>query len=62
MTSPCLARRESGVTLVETYPGSGGILGRTSYTSRATVRLVREPAGWRITVPPDDFLLLSSKP
>jgi hypothetical protein len=52
----------ASVTLVETYPGSGGIFGRTSYTSRATVRLAREPAGWRITVPPDDFLLLSSKP
>ena len=51
----------ASVTLVETYPGSGGILGRTSYTSRATVRLLREPAGWRITVPPDDFLL-TSKP
>ena len=52
----------ASVTLVETYPGSGGILGRTSYTSRATVRLAREPAGWRITVLPDDFLLLNSRP
>jgi hypothetical protein len=51
----------ASVTLVETYPGSGGLLGRSTSTSRATVRLVREPAGWRITVPPDDFLLLTPK-
>jgi hypothetical protein len=51
----------ASVVLVETYPGSGGIFGRTSYASRTTVRLVREPAGWRISVPTDDFLL-TSKP
>ena len=52
----------ASVVLVQTYPGTGGIFGRTSYTNRATVRFIREPAGWRITVPPDDFLLLASKP
>jgi hypothetical protein len=52
----------ASVVLVQTYPGTGGILGRTSYTNRATVRLIREPAGWRITVPPDDFLLLAPRP
>ncbi len=49
----------ASVVLVETYPGSGGIFGRTSYTSRATMRLVREAGVWRISVPPDDFLLNS---
>ena len=48
-------------TLVETYPGSGGLLGRATYTNRVTIRLARESAGWRITVPPDDFLLVAPK-
>jgi hypothetical protein len=51
----------ASVTLVETYPGSGGLLGRATYTNRVTIRLARESAGWRITVPPDDFLLVSPK-
>ena len=52
----------ASVTLVHTYPGSNAFFGSSSYASRNTVRLVREPAGWRITVPPDDYALLSSKP
>ena len=52
----------ASVVLVQTYPGTGGIFGRPSYTNRATVRLTREAAGWRITVPPDDFLVLPLKP
>lgn len=51
----------ASVTLVETYPGSGGLLGRATYTNRVTIRLARESAGWRITVPPDDFLLIGPK-
>jgi hypothetical protein len=51
----------ASVTLVETYPGSGGLLGRATYTNRVTIRLARESAGWRITVPPDDFLLVGPK-
>jgi hypothetical protein len=51
----------ASVTLVETYPGSGGLLGRATYTNRVTIRLARESAGWRITVPPDDFLLVAPK-
>jgi hypothetical protein len=45
------------VTLLRTYPSSGGLFGPSSYSSRSTVRLTREPAGWRITVPHDDYLL-----
>ena len=50
---------EASVVLVSTYRGSGSIFGDSGYTNRVTVRLIREPAGWRITVPPDDYLLLS---
>lgn len=50
---------EASVVLVSTYRGSGSIFGDGGNTSRMTVRLVREPAGWRITVPPDDYLLIS---
>jgi hypothetical protein len=52
----------ASVALVRTYPSSGGIFGSTSYSNRNTVRLVREPEGWRITVPPDDYLLVDRKP
>jgi hypothetical protein len=45
------------VVLVRTFPGSGSLFGGSSYANRTTVRLAREPAGWRITVPPDDYLL-----
>lgn len=52
----------ASVTMVRTYPGSGGIFGGSGYTSRNTVRLAREAAGWRITVPPDPYVLFESKP
>jgi hypothetical protein len=52
----------ASVTMVRTYPGSGGIFGGNGYTSRNTVRLAREAAGWRITVPPDPYVLFESKP
>ena len=45
------------VALVRTYPASGGLFGSRSYTQRSTVVLARGDAGWRITVPPDDYLL-----
>ena len=51
----------ASVVLVRTYPASGGIFGSSSYTNRNTVRLAREPAGWRITVPPDPYLLSVSR-
>lgn len=50
------------VVLVRTYSGSGGLFGSSSYSSRNTVRLIREAVGWRITVPPDDYLLQPKKP
>ncbi len=52
----------ASVVLVRTYAGTGGIFGRTSYTNRTTVRLTRESDNWRITVPPDDYLLISARP
>jgi hypothetical protein len=52
----------ASVTMVRTYPGSGGIFGGSSFTNRNTVRLVREASGWRITVPPDPYVLFESKP
>ena len=50
---------EASVVLLSTYRGSGSIFGDGGYSSRATVRLIREPAGWRIAVPPDDYLLVA---
>ena len=52
----------ASVVLVRTYPGSGGLFGSSSYSSRNTVRLTRETGGWRITVPPDPYVLFESKP
>jgi hypothetical protein len=52
----------ASVVLVRTYPGTGGIFGGNSYTSRNTVRLVSEASGWRITVPPDPYVLFESRP
>src|SRR5207244_7153849 len=52
----------ASVVLVRTYAGSGGIFGTSGYTSRNTVRLAREASGWRITVPPDPYVLSSSQP
>ena len=48
------------VDLVRTYPSSGSLLGlgsSGSYSRRNTVRLVRETGQWRITTPPDPFVL-----
>jgi hypothetical protein len=52
-------RDGASVVLVRTYPGSGSIFGGSSYSTRSTVRLNREEAGWRITVPPDAYNLVS---
>jgi len=52
----------ASVTLVRTYAGSGGLFDGGSRTVRNTVRLTSESAGWRITVPPDDYVLLNAKP
>lgn len=52
----------ASVVMVRTYPGSGGLFGGSSYTNRNTVRLAREASGWRITVPPDPYVLFESKP
>jgi hypothetical protein len=51
----------ASVVLVRTTPPSGGIFGSPSYSSRATARLVSEgtPPVWRISVPPDDYALVS---
>lgn len=50
----------ASVVLVQTYPGSGGLFGSRSYSSRSTVRLTRQSAEWRIIVPPDDYLLVTT--
>jgi hypothetical protein len=47
----------ASVVLVRTYSGSGGLFGSSSYANRSTVRLARAAGDWRITVPPDDYLL-----
>src|SRR6266852_5952787 len=39
----------ASVVMVRTYPSSGGLFGSSGYTNRATVRLLREASGWRIT-------------
>jgi hypothetical protein len=52
----------ASVVLLQTYAGSSGIFGAGSYPNRNTVRLAREALGWRITVPPDDYVLISTKP
>jgi hypothetical protein len=46
----------ASVVLVCTAPASGGLFSHPS-SSRTTVRLIHESAGWRISVPPDDYLL-----
>jgi hypothetical protein len=50
----------ASVALVHTYRGSGNIFGNSGFSTRSTVRLKLEPAGWRITVPPDEYSLLAS--
>jgi hypothetical protein len=52
----------ASVVLVRTYPASGGLLSGNSYTRRSTVQLTHDAAGWRISVPDDDYLLTRSKP
>jgi hypothetical protein len=52
----------ASVVLVRTYPGSGGLFASSGYSNRATVRLAREASGWRITVPPDPYVLTEIKP
>jgi hypothetical protein len=52
----------ASVVLVQTHAGSGGLFGSSSSASRSTVRLTRQGADWRIVVPPDDYLLSSTKP
>lgn len=48
------------VDLVQVYPSSGGPfgLGGGSYSTRQNVQLVREDGAWRISVPPDPWLVL----
>ncbi len=45
------------VELARTFAGSGGLVGSADYTQRTTVRLERESGAWRISVPPDPYLL-----
>jgi hypothetical protein len=49
----------ASVVLVRTYTGGAGIFGAQSFSNRTMVRLTREPGGWRITVPPDEYNLIS---
>jgi hypothetical protein len=51
----------ASVVLVRTYPGSSGLFGTRSSTSRSTFRLVRQGSDWRISVPSDDYYF-SDKP
>jgi hypothetical protein len=46
----------ASVVLVQTTTGSGGLFGSGTYANRATVRLTRQGAAWRIVVPHDDYL------
>lgn len=52
---------EASVVLVRAYPGSGSIFGSQANASRATVRMIHEPDGWRITVPPDEYNLVQTR-
>jgi hypothetical protein len=51
---------EARVTLVRQHAAQG--LFSESYTNRSTVVLIQEPDGWRITVPPDPWVLQVRKP
>jgi hypothetical protein len=46
---------------VRTYPGSGGVSRSSTYSNRSTVVLANDGWAWRITVPPDDYLLNDPK-
>ena len=48
---------EATVTLVRSRRETG--IFDSAYSYSETFRLVREPAGWRITVPPDEYLLVA---
>ena len=50
---------DASVVLVRTHSGSGSIFGSQAGATRTTVRLTRDPTGWRITVPPDEYNLVS---
>jgi hypothetical protein len=54
---PQITGDEASVVLVQTYPGSGGLFGGRGYANRSTVRLARSGDDWRITVPPDNYLI-----
>ena len=46
------------VDLVRTFPSNGGVFfGSSAGPTRSTVRLTRESAGWRITTPPEPFMV-----
>ena len=45
------------VVLVRTYASGGGLFGSYNSSNRTTVRLVREDGNWRISAPPDEYLL-----
>jgi hypothetical protein len=48
----------ASVELVTQFPSSGGLLDfNGTYSTRSTVRLVREDGNWRITIPPYPYLL-----
>lgn len=48
----------ASVVLVRSVVGSGGLFPSPSWSMRTTVRLTREDGAWRITVPPNDYLLI----
>ena len=56
---PRMSGDTARVQLVRTYSGSGGPLGlgSGSNAARSTVSLVREDGQWRISSPPEAFLL-----
>lgn len=47
----------ASVVLVRTFASSGGLFPASSNSTRSTVRLALEDGAWRITVPPDDYIL-----
>ena len=48
----------SRVELERTFDSGGGLFGASGrYTNRSTVRLEREAGQWRITVPPEPYLI-----
>jgi hypothetical protein len=51
----------ASVVLVRTFPASNGLFSGYGFSNRTTVRLVREDDTWRISVPPDEFLLTAPR-